>query len=384
MIAASRGATPSGCWTASASARSARMCCARCRARRSLPTSSTRHRPGNRLLRGRAAAAAGRRAAHPCAADRRGLTAKVSSIHVNAWFGTHDKLSMTRRLMREQFGVDLDAEREGFAFIGDSPTTNRCSRTSQLLRRGQHRAVRRCAGPPPAHVIAEGKRATALPSSRSACSRRAARAPDRGQRRATAGPTRRLTAVNAACIPPHRMQSMARIGVIGGGAFGTAMACVLRRSGTKSRCGARARGRRRGQREARERGLPARRDAARGHRRHGGHAVVAREAEFVLLVPPAQHMRAAHFIAAASPGSRNSGGQLLEGIERGSCALMSQVLADTLPQARIAILSGPSFAAEIAVDLPAGVTLACADPVLGRGWNSRSAARAFASTCPTT
>ncbi|MGZ8274255.1 MAG: HAD hydrolase family protein, partial [Burkholderiaceae bacterium] len=35
--------------------------------------------------------------------------------------GTHDKLSMTRRLMREQFGVDLDAERDAFAFIGDSP-----------------------------------------------------------------------------------------------------------------------------------------------------------------------------------------------------------------------------------------------------------------------
>jgi HAD superfamily hydrolase (TIGR01484 family) len=51
----------------------------------------------------------------------RGLTAKVSSIHVNAWYGTHDKLSMTRRLMREQFGVDLDAERDTFAFIGDSP-----------------------------------------------------------------------------------------------------------------------------------------------------------------------------------------------------------------------------------------------------------------------
>jgi HAD superfamily hydrolase (TIGR01484 family) len=50
-----------------------------------------------------------------------GLTVKVSSIHVNAWFGTHDKLAMTRRLMREQFGVDLDAARERFAFIGDSP-----------------------------------------------------------------------------------------------------------------------------------------------------------------------------------------------------------------------------------------------------------------------
>jgi glycerol-3-phosphate dehydrogenase (NAD(P)+) len=54
---------------------------------------------------------------------------------------------------------------------------------------------------------------------------------------------------------------------------------------------------------------------------------------------------------------------------------MSQVLADTLPQARVAILSGPSFAAEIAVDLPAGVTLACADPVLGARLEAIGSAR---------
>ncbi len=52
---------------------------------------------------------------------RHGLTVKVSSIHVNAWFGAYDKLSMTRRLMREQFAIDLDAERERLAFVGDSP-----------------------------------------------------------------------------------------------------------------------------------------------------------------------------------------------------------------------------------------------------------------------
>jgi HAD superfamily hydrolase (TIGR01484 family) len=51
----------------------------------------------------------------------RGLTAKVSSIHVNGWFGTYDKLAATRRLMREAFRVDLDAERESYAFVGDSP-----------------------------------------------------------------------------------------------------------------------------------------------------------------------------------------------------------------------------------------------------------------------
>ncbi len=50
-----------------------------------------------------------------------GLTVKVSSIHVNAWFGAYDKLTMTRRLMHEQFGIDLEGERDRLAFVGDSP-----------------------------------------------------------------------------------------------------------------------------------------------------------------------------------------------------------------------------------------------------------------------
>jgi HAD superfamily hydrolase (TIGR01484 family) len=50
-----------------------------------------------------------------------GANVKVSSIHVNGWFGDYDKLSMTRSLMRECFGVDLDAERERYLFVGDSP-----------------------------------------------------------------------------------------------------------------------------------------------------------------------------------------------------------------------------------------------------------------------
>ena len=53
--------------------------------------------------------------------DGHGLTVKVSSIHVNAWFGDYDKLTMTRRLMREQFGIDLQTEPERVAFVGDSP-----------------------------------------------------------------------------------------------------------------------------------------------------------------------------------------------------------------------------------------------------------------------
>jgi HAD superfamily hydrolase (TIGR01484 family) len=50
-----------------------------------------------------------------------GAQAKVSSIHVNGWFGQYDKLSMTRVMMKEKFGADLDASRDSVAFIGDSP-----------------------------------------------------------------------------------------------------------------------------------------------------------------------------------------------------------------------------------------------------------------------
>jgi HAD superfamily hydrolase (TIGR01484 family) len=50
-----------------------------------------------------------------------GLTAKVSSIHVNGWFGAYDKLSTTRRMLAEDFGIDLDTSRGDFVFAGDSP-----------------------------------------------------------------------------------------------------------------------------------------------------------------------------------------------------------------------------------------------------------------------
>jgi HAD superfamily hydrolase (TIGR01484 family) len=50
-----------------------------------------------------------------------GLTAKISSIHVNGWFGDYDKLAMTRRLFSEQFGVDLAVANRRYAFAGDSP-----------------------------------------------------------------------------------------------------------------------------------------------------------------------------------------------------------------------------------------------------------------------
>ncbi len=53
--------------------------------------------------------------------EAHGAHAKVSSIHVNGWFGDYDKLTTSRLMMRELFGVDLDAERERYVFAGDSP-----------------------------------------------------------------------------------------------------------------------------------------------------------------------------------------------------------------------------------------------------------------------
>ncbi|MCF6292859.1 MAG: NAD(P)-dependent glycerol-3-phosphate dehydrogenase [Robiginitomaculum sp.] len=55
-----------------------------------------------------------------------------------------------------------------------------------------------------------------------------------------------------------------------------------------------------------------------------------------------------------------------KGIEQNSGKLMTQVLAETLPGAVPAVLSGPSFAVDVVAGLPAAVTLACKDGVLGR------------------
>jgi hydroxymethylpyrimidine pyrophosphatase-like HAD family hydrolase len=53
--------------------------------------------------------------------EAEGMTAKVSSIHVNGWFGTYSKLTMTKRLLAEAFAIDVDADRDAFVFAGDSP-----------------------------------------------------------------------------------------------------------------------------------------------------------------------------------------------------------------------------------------------------------------------
>ncbi len=91
----------------------------------------------------------------------------------------------------------------------------------------------------------------------------------------------------------------------------------------------------------------------------------ATDADAVLLVAPAQYLRS--ICADLSPHWQSGVPAVIcaKGIEQGSGALMSDVVTDTLPGVEQAVLSGPTFAAEVAKGLPTAVTLACADRDLG-------------------
>lgn len=159
---------------------------------------------------------------------------------------------------------------------------------------------------------------------------------------------------------------MAKVGVIGGGAFGTAMACVVRRAGNEVVLWAREPEVVESVNRDREnkvflKGVP----VLDGIVATGNLEAAVRGKDFLLAVVPAQHQRRvatelARFLPPGLPVVNCS-----KGVERGTCALMPQVLSEALPGAVVAVLSGPSFAKEIAVDLPCGVTLACADREVG-------------------
>ena len=85
----------------------------------------------------------------------------------------------------------------------------------------------------------------------------------------------------------------------------------------------------------------------------------------ILMVAPAQHTRA---IAGQLAKHLPEGRPVImcsKGIEQSTRKLMSQVLTEALPQAVYGVLSGPSFAAEVAKGLPAALTLACEDEEMG-------------------
>jgi glycerol-3-phosphate dehydrogenase (NAD(P)+) len=156
-----------------------------------------------------------------------------------------------------------------------------------------------------------------------------------------------------------------KAGVIGAGAWGTALAQVCARAGLETVL------------QAREpevvRSIRARRinDAfLPGVELEAGISVTPdfadlSDCDLILAVPPAQFMRGT--LAAFRPHAKAGAPILLcsKGIERGSLKLMTQVLAETIPDAPAAVLSGPSFAADVSRGLPTAVTLACEDARLG-------------------
>jgi glycerol-3-phosphate dehydrogenase (NAD(P)+) len=82
------------------------------------------------------------------------------------------------------------------------------------------------------------------------------------------------------------------------------------------------------------------------------------QADLALLAVPSQFLRsvAQEMRSVLAPGTPVV--SCSKGIERRTCALMPEVIAEALPEARIAVLAGPSFAREVALGLPTGVTLA--------------------------
>lgn len=53
--------------------------------------------------------------------DKYGANTKISSIHINGWFGGYDKLTTAKKYVRGELGINLDLENKKFAFCGDSP-----------------------------------------------------------------------------------------------------------------------------------------------------------------------------------------------------------------------------------------------------------------------
>ena len=96
--------------------------------------------------------------------------------------------------------------------------------------------------------------------------------------------------------------------------------------------------------------------------------------EALLVVTPAQHMRA---ILGQAPADGRPLLLCAKGIEAGSMALMSEVAAEVRPGAPIAVLSGPTFAGEVASGQPTAVTLACADEGVGHALAARLARPGF-------
>tara|TARA_B100000676_G_scaffold277523_1_gene299255 strand:- start:4034 stop:5032 length:999 start_codon:yes stop_codon:yes gene_type:complete len=160
---------------------------------------------------------------------------------------------------------------------------------------------------------------------------------------------------------------MSKITIIGGGAWGTALACVVRRSGHEAVMW------------IREPEVVESINAGLGNPiflpnteiepdivATGDLTTATANSDAILLVVPAQFLRGVieNLTASLRPGT-----PLVicsKGVEQGTCSLMTEVVAESMGNQPIAVLSGPTFAREVAAGLPTAVTLACEDERVGQ------------------
>jgi glycerol-3-phosphate dehydrogenase (NAD(P)+) len=164
-----------------------------------------------------------------------------------------------------------------------------------------------------------------------------------------------------------------RIAVIGAGAWGVALANAIARAGRTVSLAARNR--------TTAEAIAGSRQSPRlpGFTLDPRIAVVATEDtpegfDAILAAVPSQHLRDSVSAIAPRVGKNTPVVACAKGIERGTRKFMTEVIAECAPSATPAILSGPSFAADVARGLPTAITLAAADEAIAAGL-----ARAFGS-----
>jgi glycerol-3-phosphate dehydrogenase (NAD(P)+) len=159
------------------------------------------------------------------------------------------------------------------------------------------------------------------------------------------------------------MPAYRSVGVIGAGAWGTALAAVAARAGRDVVL------------YARDAAHAAQIQATRTNPRLPAvpldasvnvtaDIAAAARADLVLVATPAQHLRGAVMHLAPQLAKATPVIACAKGIERGTHKFMTDVIAETAPDATPAILSGPSFADDVARGLPTAVTLATRDEAL--------------------
>jgi glycerol-3-phosphate dehydrogenase (NAD(P)+) len=159
------------------------------------------------------------------------------------------------------------------------------------------------------------------------------------------------------------MSSFNSVAIVGAGAWGTALATVAARAGRKVTL------------YARHAAHAARIGSSRENPRLSGTRLspdiivtsdlaLAKASDIILIATPAQHLRAA--VNAIAPHMRNATPVIAcaKGIERGTHKFMTDIIAEIVTHAVPAILSGPSFADDVARGLPTAVTLAARDEAL--------------------